>query len=81
MLHIMKALWRRWKGFAHSIIRAQNWLIMAMAYLIAMGPVALVMRLKSNDLIDRGLGDPEARSYWVGLNEPNQDIRRSQRPW
>ena len=81
MLHIMKAMWRRWKGLAHSIIRAQNWLIMAIAYLIAMGPVAAIMRLKSNDLIDRGLGDPDARSFWIRLSEPNQDIRRSQRPW
>lgn len=81
MLHMMKALWRRWKGLAHGIIRAQNWLIMAVAYLVAMGPVAALMRLKSNDLIDRGLGDPDAGTYWIELTEPNQDIRRSQRPW
>ncbi len=81
MLNLMKALWRRWKRFAHAIIRGQNWLVMAIAYVVAMGPVALIMRLKSSDLIDRGLGDPDADSYWIPMKDVEQDIRRSQRPW
>ena len=81
MLRMMKAIWRRWKGLAHGIIRVQNWLVMAVAYVIGMGPVAFFMRLKSNDLIDRGLGDPEADSYWHEMNDPHEDIRRAQRPW
>ena len=81
MLYLMKALWRRWKRFAHAIIRAQNWIVMAIAYVVAMGPVSFIMRLRSRDLIDRGLGDPGATSYWIPMNDPQQDIRRSQRPW
>ena len=81
MLRMMKALWRRWKGLAHGIIRVQNWLVMAVAYLIAMGPVAFFMRLKGADLIDRGLGDSDSESYWIVMSDERQDIRRSQRPW
>ena len=54
---------------------------MAVAYIIGMGPVAVIMRLKNADLIDRGLGDIEADSHWIKRNDDPQDIRRSQRPW
>jgi len=81
MLALMKALWRNWKAIAHKIIAAQNWLIMAIAYVIAMGPVSFVMRLKHPDLIDRGLGDPESKSFWIPLSSEREDIRRAQRPW
>ena len=81
MLAFMKFLWRRWKGLAHRIIAAQNWLVMAIAYAVGMGPVAVIMRMKHPDLIDRGLGDPESASYWIPLNDERQDIRRAQRPY
>ena len=66
---------------AHRIIAAQNWLVMAIAYAIGMGPVAVVMRIKHDDLIDRGLGDPDSDSYWIPLALEQQDIRRAQRPY
>ena len=81
MLALMKTLWRRWKGLAHRIIAAQNWLVMALAYVIAMGPVSFFMRLKDPDLIDRGLGDPESPTFWHTLPNEPEDIRRAQRPW
>ena len=81
MLGLMKALWRRWKALAHRIIAGQNWLLMAIAYGIAMGPVSMIMRLKNPDLIDRGLGDPEWDSFWLPLSIDSEDIRRAQRPW
>ena len=81
MLAFMKTLWRHWKGLAHRIIAAQNWLIMALAYGIAMGPVSLVMRIKNPDLIDRGLGEEDWESFWLPLAAEAEDIRRAQRPW
>ena len=81
MLALMKTLWRRWKGLAHRIIAAQNWIVMALAYVIAMGPVSFFMRLKNPDLIDRGLGDPQWPSFWHPLAGEDEDIRRAQRPW
>ena len=81
MLALLKMLWRNWKGLAHRIIAVQNWLVMAIAYAVGMGPVAVIMRIKHPDLIDRGLGDPESKSYWIPLNAEKQDIRRAQRPY
>lgn len=81
MLELLKLLWRRWKGLAHRIIALQNWIVMAIAYAVGMGPVALIMRMKHDDLIDRGLGDTEGPSYWLNLTREDQDIRRAQRPY
>lgn len=81
MLNILKAVWRHWKRLAHGIIAVQNWTLMAVAYVVGMGPVALVMRLKNPDLIDRGLGDQEGPSYWLPVQGERQDIRRAQRPY
>ncbi len=81
MLALLKTLWRHWKGLAHRIIAAQNWLVMAIAYGIAMGPVSFVMRLKNPDLIDRGLGEEDWTSFWLPLSNEPHDIRRAQRPW
>jgi len=77
----MTALWRNWKALAHRIIAAQNWVLMAIAYVIAMGPVSVIMRIKNPDLIDRGLGDPEWESFWIPMVKEPEDIRRAQRPW
>ena len=81
MLGLLKALWRRWKALAHGIIHVQNWIVMAVAYLVGMGPVAVIMRMRGSDLLDRGPGDAEAESHWSSLPPFAEDIRRAQRPW
>ena len=81
MLSFMKMLWYRWKGLAHRIIKGQTWVVMGAAYWIGLGPVALVLRMKNRDLIDRGLGDPSSASHWIALTGDRQDIRQAQRPW
>ena len=81
ILTLMKIIWRRWKAVAHGIIRAQNWFLMAVAYVVAVGPVSIVMRLTHKDLTDRGLGAPDLESYWLEPQMGPEDIRRAQRPW
>ena len=81
MLCVLKALWRRWKAIAHGIIAVQNWVLMGVAYLVGLGPVAFVMRLTGAELLDRGSIDTEAVSHWQSLPESTEDIRRAQRPW
>lgn len=81
MLELMKILWRRWKSFAHGIIRFQNWFLMSIAYIVGMTPVALVFRIVNPDPTDRGLGDTESDSYWLEPTMGREDIRRAQRPW
>ena len=81
MLDGMKTLWRHWKAFAHGLIRAQNWFLMAFVYWVAVGPIALLFRLARPDSTDRGLGDPEAPTHWLKPLLGSEDIRRAQRPW
>jgi len=81
ILALMKTIWRRWKKIAHGIIRAQNWLLMAIVYVVAVAPVAIVMRLMFSDMTDRGLGEADLETYWLEPGMAPEDIHRAQRPW
>lgn len=81
MLELMKSIWRGWKSFTHRLIKGQSWLLMAVAYWIAVFPVSIFFRLFRPDPTDRGLGDPNAKSYWTPPRMGTEDIRRAQRPY
>ena len=81
VLDIMKTIWRGWKRFVHRLMAVQSWVLMAGTYWVAVGPVAVVMRLGNPDLTDRGLGDTESETYWLEPQMGFQDIRRAQRPY
>ena len=81
MLAILKLVWRKWKAFAHGLVAAQSWLLMAVAYWIAVMPVAVFFKLFRPDSLDRGLGEPGASTQGMVHRSPRQDIRRAQRPW
>ena len=81
ILQTMKTIWHGWKRFVHRLVAAQSWALMAFTYWVAVGPVAVVMRLKDGDMIDRGLGDVDGETYWLEPQLGYQDIRRAQRPW
>lgn len=81
MLGTMTALWRSWKRFAHGIIRAQNLILMSIAYIVAMGPVSILIKLDRNRRLDRGPADPEAKTYGLPAKVPPSDVRRAQRPY
>ena len=81
VLAILKRIWRSWKALAHALVRAQSWLAMALAYWVALMPVALVMKIVRPDPLDRGRGDPDASSLGKEHLVARQDIRRAQRPW
>lgn len=81
MLELMKSIWRGWKGLTHGLIKGQSWLLMAIAYWIAVFPIAVFFKLFRPDPTDRGLGDPEAKSFWLPPRMGSEDIRRAQRPY
>lgn len=81
MLPLLKQIWRTWKRGAHGLVRAQSWVLMALAYIIAVGPVALGFRLFQPDPLDRGPADPSLPTYGGVPRMGHQDIRRAQRPW
>jgi hypothetical protein len=81
VLETMKTIWRGWKAFVHKLVAAQSYVLMAFTYWVAVGPIAVFMKLRYKDLIDRGLGEPDIESYWQKPTMGFQDIRRAQRPW
>jgi hypothetical protein len=80
MLGLLKTIWRRWKALAHGIIAVQNWVLMAVAYGVGLGPVAVVMRLTGAELLDGGQAG-ESDSHWLPITADPEDISRAQRPW
>ena len=64
MLALMKSVWRAWKGLAHRIIKAQNWILMAWVYCFAVAPVALVLKLIGHSLVRRPAIDTQVETYW-----------------
>lgn len=78
MTSIMTSLWRGWKSIAHGIIKGQNWLLMAIAYVVALGPVSIYIKLSKRKL-DRGPADPTASTYGLPVAQQPMDVRRAQR--
>lgn len=81
MLRLMTTLWRAWKNFAHGLIRAQNTIIMGTAYILAMGPISVFIKLNRKLRLDRDPADPAARTFGQPARVPPSDVRRAQRPY
>ncbi len=75
----MKAIWRGWKRFAHRLISAQNWLLMALVYWFAVMPVALGLRILRHRLVQPVNQDADADSYWEPRSDGPLDMARAQR--
>jgi len=78
MLDLYKQIWRGWKAFAHRLIAAQNWFLMAMVYVTAVAPVAIMMKLFRRRLLDRSLGDESAESFWIERDDGPYTMEKSQ---
>ena len=65
MIAVFKALWRRQKRFIHGIIYWENWILMAVVYVVAVTPVALIMKLFRRPMLDVTPPDFERASYWT----------------
>ena len=80
---LMVWLWRRWQSAIHSINGAIAFVLMSVTYIIAVTPVAFGFKIFTRDVLDRGLGDPHAKSYWKKTTREQNadDIRRVQRQY
>lgn len=81
MLDLLKTLWRSWKRAVHGLNTAISLTLMTVVYVVAMAPVALGFRVFRPDALDRGLGSPDATTFWKPVGDLRQDVRRAQRPW
>jgi hypothetical protein len=81
MLELLKGAWRGWKAGTHALVKGQSWLLMALAYVLALAPIALFFKLFRPDPLDEAPADPRAPSYGRAVVARPQDIRSAQRPW
>jgi hypothetical protein len=77
MIPLFKAMWRAQHAFLHGLIQTQNRILMAVTYLIAIAPVALVFKLMGKRLLPEVPRDAE--SYWIPRDDGPLDMDRAQR--
>lgn len=81
MLNLMKSIWRSWKRAVHGINAGISWVLMSLAYVLAVAPVAVFFKLGRRDPLDQGAADLTAPTYGRPARFKVEDIRSAQRPW
>jgi hypothetical protein len=79
VIRFFKGIWRREKAFLHGIIKAQNWLLMALVYVFAVSPVAIVTKLFGRRMLDMSPPDPNAETYWIPRDDGPMTFERAKR--
>tara|TARA_B100001250_G_scaffold343963_1_gene312807 strand:+ start:356 stop:604 length:249 start_codon:yes stop_codon:yes gene_type:complete len=79
LIRFFKGLWRREKAFLHGILKLQNWILMALVYVLAVAPVAILLKLFRHEMLDKSLPDPEAKSYWVEKTDGPLTLERARK--
>jgi hypothetical protein len=64
MLEPFRRMWLGWNAAVRRFMGAQNAALMGLAWILGIAPVAVVLKLAGRDLLDRGPGEPGAKSYW-----------------
>ena len=64
-LHPLNRLWFRFGLLLNRIVSP---IIMGLVFVLAVVPTGLIMRLRNRDLL-RQRFDPDARSYWIEVDE------------
>ena len=65
LLELFKRMWAGWNVVVRRVFDAQGAVLMAVAYVVGLGPVALVLRITGRKMLDRAPADPAAKSYWT----------------
>lgn len=78
LLIFMKRLWYAEQRGIHGIIGLQNKLLMTIVYLIAIFPVAVILKLMGKRLIDAPL-ERGKDSYWEPCDDGSLTIDRAKR--
>lgn len=79
MLELFKRTWAGWNVAVRGIVGAQNAVLMTVAYVFGIGPVALVMRVTGRSLLDRAPADPSAASHWRPRRSRSSDMHEASR--
>lgn len=66
VLEIFKTLWLGWnERVVHSILKAQNTVLMGIVWILGLAPIAIVFRLTGRRLLDRAPPPAQAGSHWL----------------
>ncbi len=79
MVRLFKSMWRWQHAFLRAVIGLQNWVLMAVVYVIAIAPVALVLKVLQQDLMFRGETEPGRDTYWIPRKDEPFDMERARR--
>ncbi|MEY3213061.1 MAG: hypothetical protein RIT28_3542 [Pseudomonadota bacterium] len=75
----MKKIWRSWKGLAHHIVAAQNFVLMSLVYWVALAPVALCLKLIGRSVIAPPPEKDAQGSFWRPRAASGYDLQRANR--
>ena len=81
MLNLMKSIWRSWKRAVHGINAGISWVLMSLAYILAVAPVAFFFKISRRDPLDMAEADLSLPSFGRPARFKVEDIRSAQRPW
>lgn len=78
ILELARRLWLGWGAFTRGLFRAQNALAMTLAWVIAIAPAGVILRLLGRDLLDAGPSAPRT-SHWRARADGPLDMKRASR--
>lgn len=81
VLERFKRMWVGWNRGVRRVMTAQTAILMAVAYVLAIGPVALVLRLLGRSMLDRKPADPAARTFWSKRTGRPLTMEEAARRW
>ena len=79
MLSLFKRLWWLWKGLAHELISAQNWVLMAFVYWVAVAPIAVIFKLIQRRPADEIAEPATTDTFWIERSAPPLTMKRAKR--
>lgn len=62
---VLGRVWGVWKKVGHTITKTLNFVLLMLAYALAIGPVSLILRLTGEDILDKKWTPQDPRpSFW-----------------
>ena len=81
MLELFKRMWARQNALVRGLMKAQTAILMGVAYVVGVGPVALGFRIVGRSAIARPAPDRGASTYWISVRDRPQGMDAATRRW
>lgn len=78
VLEVARRMWLGWGALTRGLFRAQNALAMTLAWVLAIAPAGIVLRLLGRDLLDMNPSAPRT-SHWRPRSDGPMDMKRAGR--